>query len=36
MIMNNNAQIKYKKIEEFKSITINIPHNIDNPYDFLN
>ena len=36
MIMNNNDQIKYKKIEKFKSITINIPHNIDYPYVFLN
>ena len=35
MFMNNNDQIKYKKIEEFQSITINILHNIDNPYDFF-
>lgn len=33
IIMKNNEQIKYKKIEEFQSIIINISYNMENPYD---
>ena len=34
-IMNNNEQINYKKIEELQFIILNIPNNIDSPYDFF-